>query len=123
MPRGPHHVSSARTPVDSSTIRRRLVFTRRSSGSAGAVGGEDSRAVLVEEDTSPSLWSIIRFAVPISAIFVTNFVMGAIDSYALGRYGGTVQLGALSPALTVTEYCVRERARVRADLRAGAGLL
>ena len=35
---------------------------------------------------------------------VTNFAMGAIDTWAVGAYGGTVQLAALSPAVTITEY-------------------
>ena len=55
-------------------------------------------------DYSPSVLETLRFVAPVSFIYVTNFLMGAIDSYSVSRFGGTMQLAALAPAVTGIEY-------------------
>jgi hypothetical protein len=47
---------------------------------------------------------IAAFGIPVSAIFLSNFALGAIDTAAVGHYGGLVDLAALAPGVSSVEY-------------------
>ena len=52
---------------------------------------------------APRKRSIVQFVVPVSALYIVNFFMGLIDTISVSKFGGMLQLGALSPATASVE--------------------
>lgn len=59
-------------------------------------------AVTVEPTTKIS--EMIAFGIPVSALFLSNFALGAVDTAATGRFGGIRDLAALAPGTSAMEY-------------------
>ena len=55
------------------------------------------------DDTSTTK-EIIGFGVPVSALFLSNFALGAVDTAATGRFAGLQDLAALAPGCSAMEY-------------------
>ena len=47
---------------------------------------------------------IAAFGVPVSALFLSNFALGAVDTAAVARFGGIPDLAALAPGTAAMEY-------------------
>ena len=47
---------------------------------------------------------IIAFGIPVSALYFSNFALGAVDTAATGRFGGLADLAALAPGCAAMEY-------------------
>ena len=52
----------------------------------------------------PTRKQIGAYAAPVAALNLANFVMGSVDTAAVGRFGSTAQLAALAPGTMGMEY-------------------
>ncbi|KAJ1444674.1 hypothetical protein M885DRAFT_552336 [Pelagophyceae sp. CCMP2097] len=77
---------------------------RRLAGGRGAAAVASAGATAAAGPRAATYWEIARFSAPLAAICVTNFAMGAIDTVCVGRFGGTLQLAALAPAVASVDY-------------------
>ena len=53
-------------------------------------------------DQSPSIRSLVGFAVPLLGIGLASPLLGLVDSAVVGRCAGSLQLAALAPAVSST---------------------
>lgn len=72
------------------------------SSSQESLGGTDDYAV-----DPPTLQKILSFAIPAIGVWLCNPLLSMIDTSTVGILSGTVQQGALNPAVTVTDYSAR----------------
>ena len=53
---------------------------------------------------APTTKEVVTFGMPVSALFISNFALGAVDTAATGRFGGLMDLAALAPGTAAMEY-------------------
>lgn len=64
-------------------------------------------AVRTKEKTkidSPSVQTILKFAIPAIGVWLCSPLLSLIDTSAVGLFSGTAQQAALNPAVAVTDY-------------------
>jgi Na+-driven multidrug efflux pump len=58
----------------------------------------------LELPETPSRPKILAFAAPVAVLNLANFIMGSVDTAAVGTFGTTTQLAALAPGTMGMEY-------------------
>ena len=58
----------------------------------------------LEIPEAPSRPNILAFAAPVAVLNLANFIMGSVDTAAVGTFGTTTQLAALAPGTMGMEY-------------------
>ena len=53
---------------------------------------------------APTLWQMIRFAIPATGVWLCSPLLSLIDTSTVGLLAGTTHQAALNPAVAVTEY-------------------
>ena len=56
------------------------------------------------KDDTATTKEIISFGIPVSALFLSNFALGAVDTAATGHFAGLQDLAALAPGCSAMEY-------------------
>ena len=58
----------------------------------------------LELPETPSRPKILAFAAPVAVLNLANFILGSVDTAAVGTFGPTSQLAALAPGTMGWEY-------------------
>mmetsp|Transcript_26392 Transcript_26392/g.60648 ORF Transcript_26392/g.60648 Transcript_26392/m.60648 type:complete len:845 (-) Transcript_26392:191-2725(-) len=96
------------TSGDSSGVENSQAGSTREAGPeteilpAAAVVGDS--AVSGDTIQAPSLFKILKFAIPATGVWLCDPLLSLIDTSAVGVLSGTIQQAALNPAVAVVDY-------------------
>ena len=104
-----HSQSAASEPLQKEQITHETTGKRITQEMTGIVVPTKRVPPLAQPErpkpvTTTPVREMVSFGIPVSALFLSNFALGAVDTATTGRFGGITDLAALAPGTAAMEY-------------------